>query len=152
MRIISIALVLVTILGFVWINRDKQTPKTQEVVLSAVVAVPQSKNIQPPEVTAKNIFIMDQKSKTVLYQKNAQQRVYPASTTKMMSALVVLDNFTLEQKITVSQEYKIGQYVGFKPGEEITIEELLYAMLVQSGNDAAEILAENYLYFGFSIL
>lgn len=144
MRIMSIALVLVTILGFVWINRDKQAPKTQEVVLSAVVAVPQSKNIKTPEVTAKNIFIMDQKSKTVLYQKNAQLRIYPASTTKMMTALIVLENMSLDQKIVVDQAYPLGQFVGFQPGEEVSIEELLYAMLVQSGNDAAEILAQNF--------
>ena len=60
-----------------------------------------------------------------------------------MTALVVLDNFSLDQTITVIRSYPIGQNVGFKPGETLTVEQLLYALLVQSGNDAAEILAEN---------
>lgn len=107
------------------------------------VRVPVSQNLPPPAVSAKNIFIIDQTSQTVLLQKSADQSVFPASTTKMMTALVTLDNFSLDQTITVTQSYPIGQHVGFKPGETLTVEQLLYALLVQSGNDAAEILAEN---------
>jgi len=61
-----------------------------------------------------------------------------------MTALIVLENFSLDQVITVTKAYPIGENVGFQPGEQITVEQLLYAMLVQSGNDAAEIFAENY--------
>ena len=107
------------------------------------VVIPVSQNLPPPVVSAKNIFIIDQASQTVLLQKSADQSVFPASTTKMMTALVTLDNFSLDQAITVTRSYPIGQYVGFKPGETLTVEQLLYALLVQSGNDAAEILAEN---------
>ncbi len=106
--------------------------------------VPISQNLPLPTVSAKNIFIIDQASQTVLLQKSADQSVFPASTTKMMTALVVLDNFLLDQAITVTRSYPIGQYVGFKPGETLTVEQLLYALLVQSGNDAAEILAEKF--------
>ncbi len=112
--------------------------------VSEVSYVPQSQNLPLPQTSARNIFIIDRNSKIVLYQKNADQQVFPASTTKMMTALVVLDNFPLDRTITVTQSYPIGQHVGFKPGETLTVEQLLYALLVQSGNDAAEILAENF--------
>lgn len=107
-------------------------------------AIPYSSEKPVPSTSARSIFIIDRNSKMVLYQKNADLKVYPASTTKMMTALVALDHFNLDQIITVTREYPIGEYVGFQPGERITVEDLLYALLVQSGNDAAEILAENF--------
>lgn len=108
------------------------------------VSIPTSQNLPPPTVSARNIFIIDQLSKTVLFQKAADSEVFPASTTKMMTALVVLDKFSLDQIITVTRSYSEGQTIGLQPGEQLSVEQLLYAMLVQSGNDAAEILAENY--------
>ncbi len=106
--------------------------------------LPVSQNIPPPSVSARNIFIIDRNSKSVLLSQNADQQIFPASTTKMMTALVTLDHYRLTDQITVSKEYKIGQHIGFKPGEKLTVEQLLYALLVQSANDAAEILAENF--------
>ncbi len=97
-----------------------------------------------PIISAKNVFITDMSSKTVLWQKDADAKVLPASTTKMMTALVVLEHFGLTDEITVTTAYPAGTVVGFKPGEKLTVEQLLYALLVQSANDAAEILAENY--------
>lgn len=105
---------------------------------------PQSKNQPTPKISATHIMILDRDSKSVLYQRSADLSVPPASTTKMMTALIILDNFSLDQKITVTKAYPDGQTIGFQPGEQLTIEQLLYALLVQSGNDAAEILAENY--------
>ncbi len=115
-----------------------------EINLPDVAALPVGSDKPLPKVSAKNIFIIDQNSKVVLFAKNADQQVYPASTTKMITALVALDHYALDQIITVSREYKIGTTVGFQPGEKINVEQLLFALLVQSGNDAAEILAENY--------
>lgn len=106
--------------------------------------LPVSAQQPQPLISARNVFIIDRNSKTVLYQKFADTEVFPASTTKMMTALVALDHFSLDQKITVTQAYPIGQHIGFQPGEQVTVEQLLYALLVQSGNDAAEILAENF--------
>lgn len=96
-----------------------------------------------PPISAQHAIILDRSSKTVLYQKLADVKVLPASTTKMLTALVVLDSLPLDKVITVTRSYPIGQNIGFKPGEQLTVEQLLFAMLVQSGNDAAEILAEN---------
>ena len=107
------------------------------------ISLPTSQNIPAPDLSARHVFVLDQKSKTVLYQKDADAQVFPASTTKMMTALVVLDKFSLDQTITVTRSYPEGRTINLQPGEQLSVEQLLYAMLVQSGNDAAEILAEN---------
>ena len=108
------------------------------------IFLPTSQNIPAPDLSARHVFVLDQKSKTVLFQKSADAQVFPASTTKMMTALVVLDTFSLDQTITVTRSYPEGQTIDLQPGEQLSVEQLLYAMLVQSGNDAAEILAENF--------
>ena len=105
---------------------------------------PKSKNIPLPKISAEHFMILDRDSKQVMYQKDADDPVPPASTTKIMTALVALDSFPLTREITVNTSYSDGQVIGFKPGEILTVEQLLYALLVQSGNDAAEILAENF--------
>lgn len=120
------------------------TPILNNTIEVSPAPEPISQGLQPPQVTAHNIFIMDQDSRTVLLSQNPDESVLPASTTKMMTALVSLEHFNLADKITVTTSYNIGQHVGFKPGETLTVEQLLYALLVQSANDAAEILAENY--------
>ncbi len=106
--------------------------------------LPISQNLPPPPISSRNVFIIDQASKSVLWQKNADEEVLPASTTKMMTAQVALEHYHLDELITITAQYKIGQVVGFKPGETLTVEQLLYALLVQSANDAAETLAENF--------
>lgn len=98
----------------------------------------------PPAISAKNVFILDQYSGQIIYSKSADEAIYPASTTKIVTGLVVLQSFPLDQIITVTQEYTDGQRVGFQAGEQITVENLLYALLIDSANDAAEIFAENY--------
>lgn len=130
-----------------WVNQhvpltDLSTRKT--VTFREYAQMPVSQNMDLPAVSARNVFIMDRDSKVVLFAKDADQQVPQASTTKMMTALVVLDHYPLDRVITVTRAYPIGENIGFQPGEKITVEQLLYAMLVQSGNDAAEILAENF--------
>ncbi|MEK7101336.1 MAG: D-alanyl-D-alanine carboxypeptidase family protein [Patescibacteria group bacterium] len=105
---------------------------------------PISQNLPPPVISARNIFIIDRNSKIVLYQKAADQQVFPASTTKMMTALVALDQYDLGREITVTTSYPEGQNLKLTPGEKLTVNQLLYALLVQSANDAAEVLAENF--------
>jgi len=102
------------------------------------------KNLPPPTISARQVFIIDRASKLVIFQKSATEKIYPASTTKMMTALVALDAFKLDQSLTVSQSFVQGQNLNFTPNEIFTTEQLLYALLVYSANDAAEVLAQNY--------
>ena len=76
---------------------------------------------------------------TVLYEKNADERMLVASTTKIMTALVVLENCALEETVSVTMQDAAveGSSMYLKPGEHYTVEDLLYGLLLASGNDAA---------------
>lgn len=113
-------------------------------VLPKLPLLPYSQNITLPQLSAKNYFILDLNSRKVLAARDPDMQIYPASTTKMMTALVTLDNYALDKIVTVKHTYTEGSKVGFQSGDQVTVEKLLYALLVQSGNDAAEILAESF--------
>lgn len=114
---------------------------------ASVLTIPQAKktSIPPPNLTAKAIYVFDPDSGTEIYQKNSQDRFYPASTTKLMTALVALSAYDLDQVLTVSSAGDaMGQSIHLSSGDKLTFENLLYGLLVDSGNDTAVALAENY--------
>ncbi len=138
-------LLLITPLASTSLSLSNQVTNNQLTKLDFSPApLPVAGNIPVPQLSARNVFVQDLASKTVLLAANADEPVLPASTTKMMTALVALDNFDLADTITVTQSYPLGTRVGFAPGERLSVEQLLYALLIQSANDAAEILAENF--------
>ncbi len=146
--IIGILCLLVLIAGAV-IWPTPVTPQTlpQSVEIDLPMAeIAVTKDIPAPLTSAQHIFIMDRKSRMVLYQKNAEETVFPASTTKMMTALVALDAFPdLSTKLTVDQNYPspLASKL-FVAGQQLSAQELMYDMLIQSANDAAEVIAANY--------
>ena len=91
-------------------------------------------------------MIQDVESKSMIYSRAADTPLLPASTTKIMTALVALDTWpNLDTVITVqSEDHAIGSTMNLKKGENITIRNLLYGLLVPSGNDAALALADNF--------
>ena len=99
---------------------------------------------QPPVMSANSVYILDVDSATVLWEKNARQQVLPASTVKIMSALVALEHYRPDDVLTVHYVDDRGQDLGLFKGEQMTFEDLLYASLVSSANDAASVLAQNY--------
>ena len=100
------------------------------------------------EISAPSAILIDANTGRVFYEKEADTKRYPASTTKIMTALVVLENVEdLQQVATVSYDAVFSIPSGYatdllKVGEELTIEELLYALLVKSSNESAVVLAE----------
>lgn len=99
-------------------------------------------------VYSPSCILMDASSGKILYEKNAKQVRYPASTTKIMTAILVLENCELTDVATVSRNaiHSIPpDYVtsNIKEGEELTIEQLLNVLLIPSANDAAVVLAEH---------
>ena len=103
--------------------------------------------IRPPSVSASSSVLIDENGE-VLYEKNADEKSYPASTTKIMTALVTLeklDELGLDKKseIIVPEEAVgiEGSSIYLKKGERLTIEELLYGLMLRSGNDSAAALA-----------
>ena len=123
----------------------EQKPQQPIKILSIpVVSVP------PPDfISAQGIYIVELDSFTPLYEKNAQQQFFPASTTKIVTALVASDLYDPNRIITVNIGTTEGQVMGLFPGERLTAENLMYGILVHSGNDAAYALANEQGYDNF---
>lgn len=96
------------------------------------------------EITATGVVVQDSDSGVFLYKRNENVELSPASTTKLLTALVALENFSLDDVVTIKQMNIDGQSMGLVPGERITVENLLYGALIYSGNDAAWALSEYY--------
>jgi len=104
-----------------------------------------TKNTNIPEsISAQAISIIDVASGVTMFQKNETTPMPPASTTKIMTALVALDLFNLSEIVTVPEATIEGQLMDLQAGERMTVENLLYGMLVYSGNDAAWALASHH--------
>lgn len=97
-----------------------------------------------PEVYSESAVLIDGETGKILYSKNEHKKLEPASTTKVMTALVVLENKKLTDKVTIGEKPTLvdGSAIGIAKGEVYTVEELLLGLLLESGNDAAEALAE----------
>ncbi|MBE5820905.1 MAG: D-alanyl-D-alanine carboxypeptidase [Clostridiales bacterium] len=103
-------------------------------------------------ISSNNALLMDYDSGKILYEKNIYEEVYPASTTKIMTAILVLENCDLKDTVTVSSSavnnVEFGYVTGnLKPGETFTVEQMLYTLMVASANDAAYVLAEKVSRF-----
>jgi serine-type D-Ala-D-Ala carboxypeptidase (penicillin-binding protein 5/6) len=97
-----------------------------------------------PFVTAQGVYIADLPSFTPVMELNAKEKFLPASTSKIITALVAFDIYKPDDVITVHNPIQEGQVMGLQDGEKITMENLLYGILIHSGNDAAYAVAENY--------
>lgn len=95
-------------------------------------------------LTAKSAILSDSTQKKRLYGKNVHLKVAPASTTKVMMALLVFERLPLDKVVTVSRHATLAQpsKAGLIAGERFKVSDLLYAALMQSANDASVVLAE----------
>ncbi len=95
-------------------------------------------------LNARSCVVLDKTSKKILFGKNEYNKVKMASTTKIMTATIILENCDLNQTVSVSKKAANtgGSRLGLKTGDKITIKDLLYGLLLVSGNDAAVALAE----------
>lgn len=100
----------------------------------------------PPSLAGEAAILVDTRNGQVLYQKNMNQRVFPASTTKILTAILALEKGGLEDIVTTPDEAcrVEGSAVGLQTGERLTLNDLLYVLLLSSGNDAAEAIACHY--------
>jgi len=112
-------------------------------------------SIEKPEVSTDSLplhsnclLLMEKNTGDILYEKNSNEKMYPASTTKIMTAILVIENCYLNEVVTVSPSsisavppsYSLS---GLQAGEELRIEDLLYILLIPSANDVANLLAEH---------
>ena len=129
-------------------NRDLINKIIPEIKIN-IKPIPYLKLPYYPEVTAESIYLVDLPSFTPIFSRNENLKLFPASTTKILTALVAYDVYKPDQIITVKKIITDGQVMGLIIGEKITVENILYGTLVHSGNDAAFVLADNYGYDKF---
>lgn len=113
-------------------------------LLLALICLPAGR-ARAVEVSASAAVLMDLDSGRVLYERSADTRMLIASTTKILTALVAIRDGNLSDTVKVSREaaYTEGSSMYLKEGEELTLETLLYGLLLCSGNDAAVAIAEH---------
>ena len=106
--------------------------------------------LEAPKVTARAAIVLDQKTGRILFSKNAYEQLPMASTTKIMTAILAIESGKLQDVVTVSENAALveGSSIDLEAGETKTLEELLYGLILRSGNDAAVAIAE---YLGGSV-
>lgn len=97
-----------------------------------------------PQLNSQHFILLDATTNTVLLSQNPDSRIYPASTTKLVTALTALNIYPLDEILTIKEEYKEGKVMELKLDEKITIKSLVTALLVYSANDSAFTLANHH--------
>ena len=94
--------------------------------------------------------VIELNSNRVLYEENANMKAYPASTTKILTAICVLENCNINEKVIIKKEFVgiEGSSIYLEEGEILSVEDLLYGLMLRSGNDCAMVLAD---YVGGSV-
>lgn len=100
------------------------------------------------ELTCRSAILVEESTGFIAFEKNSNEKMYPASTTKIMTAILVLENCNLSDIVTISSNSLEGIPSGYVTGnvfagEELSIEDLLYSLLLKSANDVAVVLAEH---------
>lgn len=117
------------------------------IVIAAIIAVLSSffavQAVQ--ETSARAAVLMDVNSNRILYSKNMNEKLAMASTTKIMTILVAIESGKLDEKVTVSKKasHMEGSSIYLREGERHTVNDLMYAIMLRSGNDAAVAVAEH---------
>lgn len=96
-------------------------------------------------ISAKSYIVMDMDTKQVLYGSNIHDSYLIASISKIMTCIIAIEKGNLNEKITVDEDVlkAIGSSIYIEVGEQILLKDLLYGMMLRSGNDAAIIIAKN---------
>lgn len=101
-----------------------------------------------PELNSEAAILFETSTGNILYSKNASEKLYPASTTKILTAIIAIENCELDEIVTVSKNAVDSVPSGYSnagliAGEQLSIENLLYALMLNSANEAANVLAEH---------
>lgn len=148
---IFVFLLIIVALNSAFINLcyadEVEEDETEEITETEINEVNEvSKNaVEVPILNSRRCVIFDRTSKTVMYGKNEELRSAMASTTKIMTATIALENGNLQDEITIDRKAAGtgGSRLGLKRGDKITLNDLLYGLMLRSGNDAAVAIAEH---------
>lgn len=115
---------------------------------SFVFANDEDKNTTEPAISAQSAYLIDNRTNKVLFQKNSDKKMYPASTTKILTAILTLENCNVDDSVTASFDAVNSIPDGYSTaniqvGETLTVGQLLEVLLIHSANDSANILAEH---------
>lgn len=146
---------IVTVVSCLLYSPQTQRPKISSLPAKEAVLgmeAPMEKRIIPvfqsvsekPFLSAESIYAVDLETESVLFEKASEIPLLPASTAKIVTALVALDYYSPGTILTVPAFSVDGQKMGLFAGETISVTDLLYGLLVYSANDAAEVLARNF--------
>ncbi|MDP2632753.1 MAG: D-alanyl-D-alanine carboxypeptidase family protein [Candidatus Curtissbacteria bacterium] len=147
-RVAVVLLILTAIAIFIFLQNSKNVPpevqkyiKKEDIpkIYPYPVRVQNFTDVAP--ITSKAAVVLDVKTGVTLFEKNASIRQLPASTTKLMTALVALEKCTPDQIITVQAYHPEPTQMGLTTGDTLTMQSLLYGLLINSGNDAASVLS-----------
>ena len=118
----------------------------EDVALNLLLESPVSTNLaDKPSINSHYSVVLDRSSKTILYGKNEKEKCKMASTTKIMTAIVVIENCkNLDDIVTISKKSANtgGSRLGLSTNDKLSVKNLLYGLMMVSGNDAAVALAE----------
>ena len=111
------------------------------IILTNIVIPSFTENIN---IIAESAILIDGNTGQILYEKNINKKMYPASTTKILTALIILENHSLDEIVTIDKDtpFTTGSRIYVIEGEKFTVEQLLYALMLPSANDAAVALAK----------
>lgn len=119
---------------------------TMAIILSLfITGAPALSQEEPPQNSARGAVLMEVETGRVLYEKNPHEKMPMASTTKIMTAILAIENSHLSDMVTVSPSASgiEGSSLYLTTGEKLTMEQLLYGLMLRSGNDAATAIAEH---------
>jgi len=122
-----------------------QEPAAVPLFAQNLCVVSDESSYNPEDVDSEAGLLCDLSGSSVLYSKNAFERLYPASTTKIMTALIAIKYGNLDDMVTVTEDAVISEagatLCGIQPGDVLTMRQLLYGLMLPSGNDAGAAIA-----------
>jgi len=142
-------LAFITLLFFIAVITQFQCVRADDYLedepFAAVLANNENSNNKLPKINALSAIVMDVESGRVLFEKNAYSKMPMASTTKIMTAIVALENGSLDDTVTVSKRAASvwGSTINLKTGDKLKLRDMMYGLLLNSGNDAAIAIAEH---------
>jgi D-alanyl-D-alanine carboxypeptidase len=143
--LLAIPLLLIIIFAFFSFRKPLvKTPVVSPVELYQHPLIPELTSKNMPSVLANNYILVDVATNKILFSKGADQKIYPASITKLATALTALNIYPLEEVISIGATYSEGKVMELRTGEKITIRSLVTSLLVYSANDAGFNLANHH--------
>ncbi|WP_153464190.1 D-alanyl-D-alanine carboxypeptidase family protein [Sediminibacillus terrae] len=103
------------------------------------------KDVTPPAISSESAIVLEKNTGEIIYEKNAERRMYPASLTKIATAIYAIENGDLDERVTVSKKASetAGSSVYIQEGDQIKLRQLVQGLLINSGNDAGVAIAEH---------